>query len=134
MPCQLVTEAAARLWTPEGANALDYLRGRGLTEETIRAARLGWTPGVSIPDSRTGTRFWRVSGIVIPWLDGDRLALVKIRQPEGSEAEVRRSVPRPPDALSSPLGRSTRQAAGRRARGNSTPSCSVRPSGTWPPS
>ena len=33
----------------------------------------------------------------IPWLDRDRLALVKIRQPEGKRAEVRRSVPRPPE-------------------------------------
>jgi Toprim-like len=30
-----------------------------------------------------GIRYWRASGIVIPWLDGDRFCLVKIRQPEG---------------------------------------------------
>src|SRR5262245_24076328 len=42
----LVTEAAGRLWTPEGGKALAYLRGRGLNDETIKAARLGWTPGV----------------------------------------------------------------------------------------
>ncbi|MFI5459774.1 MAG: CHC2 zinc finger domain-containing protein [Isosphaerales bacterium] len=79
---KLVEDAAAHLWTPEGGDALAYLKGRGLTEETIRSARLGWTPGVSIP-IREGTRFWSVSGIVIPWMDGDRLAMVKIRQPEG---------------------------------------------------
>jgi DNA primase len=39
-----VTEAANRLWTPEGTEALAYLHGRGLTDETIRVARLGWTP------------------------------------------------------------------------------------------
>jgi hypothetical protein len=80
----LVTEAAGRLWTPEGADALKYLRGRGLTHQTIKAARLGWTPGVSIP-VRDEARFWTVNGIVIPWLDGDGLALVKIRRPEGSK-------------------------------------------------
>ena len=32
----LVDEAAKRLWTPEGADALAYLEGRGLTAETIR--------------------------------------------------------------------------------------------------
>jgi CHC2 zinc finger len=80
----LVEHAAKRIWTPEGADALEYLRGRGLTDETISQARLGWTPGVSIP-TKDGARFWTVKGIVIPWLDGDRLALVKIRRPEGSK-------------------------------------------------
>ena len=32
-----------RLFLPEGAPALDYLRGRGLTEETIRRFGLGWS-------------------------------------------------------------------------------------------
>jgi hypothetical protein len=32
-----------------------------------------------------GARIWRASGIVIPWFDGDRLATVKIRQPDGRE-------------------------------------------------
>jgi DNA primase len=81
---KLVEEAAARLRTPEGADALAYLRGRGLTEATIKAARLGWTPRVSIP-VKDGTRFWDVSGITIPWMDRDRLAMVKIRRPSGSE-------------------------------------------------
>ena len=42
----LVEAASARLWTPDGADALAYLTGprRCLTPETIRAARLGWTP------------------------------------------------------------------------------------------
>lgn len=43
-----VLEAAAasfqrRLFLPEGARALAYLRGRGLTDETIRRAGLGWS-------------------------------------------------------------------------------------------
>ncbi len=43
-----VLEAAAiaykrRLFLPEGAKALSYLRGRGLTEETIAAFGLGWS-------------------------------------------------------------------------------------------
>ncbi len=78
----LAESAANRLWTPEGGSAREYLRGRGLTEATVRAARLGWTPGVMIP-KRDGTGSWKASGITIPWRDGDRLALVKIRQPEG---------------------------------------------------
>jgi CHC2 zinc finger/Toprim-like len=80
----LVQAAAARLWTPEGADALVYLTGpsRCLSAETIRATRLGWSPGVSIP-TRDGDRSFRALGVVVPWFVGDRLALVKIRQPDG---------------------------------------------------
>jgi hypothetical protein len=77
----LVTEAADRLWEPEGTEALSYLRRRGLSEQTIRAARLGVVKSVSIP-TREGDRYYQARGVVIPWVDGDRLALVKIRQPE----------------------------------------------------
>lgn len=43
-----VAEAVAaaferRLWLPEGAAALAYLRGRGLADETLRKFRLGWS-------------------------------------------------------------------------------------------
>src|SRR5262249_13869408 len=67
----LVADAEPRLWTPEWGKALAYLHGRGLKDETIRAARLGFKPDG-----------WPC-GIVIPWFDRDRLALVKVRQPEG---------------------------------------------------
>jgi hypothetical protein len=80
----LVNEAAKRLWRPEGLAALAYLKGRGLTEATIRGGRLGWMPRIWLPTS-DGARFWRGSGIVIPWLDAGRLAMVKIRQPDGRE-------------------------------------------------
>jgi hypothetical protein len=57
---------------------------RGLTAETIRRHGLGWTPRVMLPTA-DGIRLWRASGIVIPWLDGDHLAKVEIRQPDGRE-------------------------------------------------
>lgn len=38
---------AEQLWTPAGAEALSYIRGRGFTEDTVRAFRLGWAPGRS---------------------------------------------------------------------------------------
>jgi DNA primase len=79
---RLVEAAQTSLWTPEGSEALAHLRSRGLTDGTIGQARLGWTPGVMVP-TRDGDRYWRVSGIVIPWNHDDRLALIKIRQPEG---------------------------------------------------
>jgi DNA primase len=34
----------ARLWSPAGSRARDYLTARGLDEETIRRFRLGWAP------------------------------------------------------------------------------------------
>jgi DNA primase len=61
-----------------------YLEGRGLTAETIRQARLGWVPKVMLTTA-DGARFWRASGITIPWRDRGRLALVKIRQPSGRQ-------------------------------------------------
>ncbi len=74
----LVTEAAARLWSPEGSDALAYLTGpqRCLTPETIRAARLGV---VIEPLDLPG----RPRGIVVPWLVGSAPTLIKVRQPEG---------------------------------------------------
>ncbi len=44
MPWRWLSTAEQRLWTPEGAEALVYLQGRGLNPESIRQARLGWTP------------------------------------------------------------------------------------------
>lgn len=75
----LVDEATDCLWGPGGQNARAYLHGRGLTDETIRAAGLGFTPAVSIP-TRAGDRCFRFSGIVIPWRDGSRLTRIKIRR------------------------------------------------------
>jgi hypothetical protein len=81
----LVEDSAARLWTPEGSAAREYLfRARGLTEETLRRHRLGWTPRATLPNA-DHTRYWRASGVTIPWFDeANRLSLVKIRQPDGS--------------------------------------------------
>jgi hypothetical protein len=71
----LVTEATCLLWEPEGRQALSYLRGRGLKDETIRAARLGWTP-------RAACVAWKPPGVIIPWFEGERLAMVKVRPPD----------------------------------------------------
>jgi hypothetical protein len=75
----LVETAAKRLWEPEGEAAVAYLTGRGLTHETVRARRLGWVADAAIPIDG-GARTWRVSGVVLPWLDGDRLSMVKVRR------------------------------------------------------
>ena len=57
---KLVDEAEARLWTPEGGEALAYLKGRGLTSATIRQARLGWTlRAVGVPWKPPGMALFR---------------------------------------------------------------------------
>ena len=103
-----MTEAAERLWKTGGTEALAYLRGRGLTDETIKAAHLGVVESVSIP-TRDGDRCYQARGVVIPWFEGDRLTLVKIRQPEGAKpkyAEAFRDRPRIfPDREAIELGR-----------------------------
>jgi hypothetical protein len=97
----LVTEAADRLRTPQGAEALAYLHRRGLTDETIRTARLGVVASVSIP-TREGDRCYRESGITIPWQDGDRLEKVNIRRPEGSDPKYRQAFSNRPRIFPTP--------------------------------
>lgn len=70
---ELVAEAERRLWTIEGATALAYLKGRGLAEATIRAARLGVME----------------TGITLPWFHGPDLTMVNVRRPEGSDPKYR---------------------------------------------
>jgi len=75
----LVEDAERRLWSGEGEESLAYLRTkRRLTDDTIRAARLGYTTGLAFPTRSGGSA--RAAGIVIPWLDGEHPALVKVRQ------------------------------------------------------
>jgi DNA primase len=81
----LVNGAAARLWSADGTKALAYLRGRGLIDETIKAARLGIVESISLPRQDGGC--FIAQGVVIPWFEGDRLSLVKIRQPRSGQAK-----------------------------------------------
>lgn len=59
------------LWSPAGQAALNYLRGRGLNDRTIRAAMLGYHAHVeygpaSVWGSKSPLKLWR--GITIPWI------------------------------------------------------------------
>lgn len=82
-------EAAARLWAPAGAKALAYLRRRGLTEETIRAAGLGYNAteqrpmreSWGLPPHPDHPHVWLPQGIVIPWEIAGDLWRVNIRRP-----------------------------------------------------
>ncbi len=79
MRLALVDEAVVRLWTPEGRTAVAYLEGRGLTPETIKAARLGSADKIRMP-KRDGSGTWPLAGIVIPWLASGRLTRIKVRR------------------------------------------------------
>lgn len=73
---EIVAGAVARLWGPDGAEGLAYLRGRCLADETIRSASLGLTTrgleGVA-------------EGLAIPWQDGGTILMVNVRRPLGSD-------------------------------------------------
>ena len=72
-----------------GKPALDYLRRRGLSDETIRKAALGYHPGSwRAPANQWGRTTWLAQGIVIPWLiEGGiwRLTIRDERVTEGSK-------------------------------------------------
>ena len=67
-----------------GEAAQRYLADRGLTEETIRAARIGywpedeWFEGVFPND-----RICVPTGIIIPWFDGAGVTLLNVRRDSG---------------------------------------------------
>jgi DNA primase len=65
------------LWTSTGAKAIAYLDQRGLHEDTIRAARIGYHAATTWekPDSWGFTsdhkKIWLPQGIVFPWFLGN---------------------------------------------------------------
>ncbi|MEN6480120.1 MAG: toprim domain-containing protein [Anaerolineales bacterium] len=73
----------------EHPEALAYLQGRGLTENTIRRGRLGYIPHDAFDDdvARWGLSkeeakaVWLPRGWTIPWMVGDLIWSVKIRRP-----------------------------------------------------
>jgi len=83
-----VGSCQAALWSEAGTRALAWLRGRGLADETIRAAGLGYNPDPRDPDywawSTWGERRVKLyRGIVIPWEVAGDLWRVNVRRPAG---------------------------------------------------
>ncbi len=79
---QVVDAAESVLWSPDGERALWYLKKRGLTEETILQARLGYIPGRAW-EWRTIAKLNVPCGITIPWFVGNELWTVKVRRAAG---------------------------------------------------
>jgi len=76
------------LWSTAGAGALAYLHQRGLQDETIRAARVGYHVDESWEKPEawgavTGPKkIWLPRGLVFPWWFHDELWRVVIRTPQ----------------------------------------------------
>ncbi len=77
----VIKDCERRLWSPAGAAALAYLHNRGLTDDTIRALRLGFNPTwiKTLWQKSDGHFAQLVPGITLPWIaDGHKWAL-KVR-------------------------------------------------------
>ncbi len=87
----LVDYAQKQLWeTAAGLVAVDYLKGRGLKEETIKQFRLGWISQTRFIDRvawglSPGKKLWIPSGILIPYCRRDQVIRLRIRRhdPDG---------------------------------------------------
>jgi hypothetical protein len=90
-------EAYRRLWTDEGRDALDYLRGRGLTEDTIRAARLGFVVHAWKWENKCSSLC--VPAVTIPWFDRGAVPRVKIRRLDSDDDKCRSLGPSKPPLL-----------------------------------
>ena len=104
---EIILRAQELLWSPAGAQAiswempdaitgamqavqlspLDWLRGRGLKDETIQKFQLGWIPR----NSRDGAQHWGMTGkplflsqgITLPGMVGETCWYLKVRRPRG---------------------------------------------------
>jgi hypothetical protein len=87
---QVAVEAEGRMWSPEGARALAYLRGRGFTVETIRGARLGYVAEDrrEIPEAWglpiDHLQVWVPRGVAIPWRVCGAIWRLNVRRSAGS--------------------------------------------------
>lgn len=76
---EAVTACEAALWadTPGARGALDWLHKRGLTDDTLKAWRVGFNP-----KSQTIAGLWCESGVTLPYFAGDKLHAVNVRRPD----------------------------------------------------
>jgi len=87
---RIADEAAGLLWRPEGARAIAWLRRRGLSDDTIRRAGLGFNPAdrfvprpdLGLPLDAGGPRTVAVPrGVTIPWRADGALWQFWVRTP-----------------------------------------------------
>ena len=73
---EFIIRCQEHLWMDIGKPARDYLHNRGLQDETIRRAMLGYNPR----GQRVASE-WAQRGITIPWTHDGELTHVSIRRP-----------------------------------------------------
>jgi len=91
-----IAQAQHTLWSDDGAKALSWLVGRGLSEDAITRGGLGYHAGnpeyedlaawglpEELKDNGKPKRVWLPRGVVIPWVIGDDVWRVNIRRPVG---------------------------------------------------
>ena len=71
---RLVEHCEARLWSEDGAGAVKWLRARGLHDDTIQAARLGWSAGAAVDG------LWAAMGIMSPWTVAGAITAINVRR------------------------------------------------------
>lgn len=85
---KVVSIAEANLWSDEGKRAMSYLKEqRGLTEATIKEARLGYIPGQPT-QWKTISELSVPCGILIPHFADGELWAVKVRRATGTPKYV----------------------------------------------
>lgn len=93
-----VKQAQATLWSDAGGRAIAWLHARGLTDETIQIAQLGYNPtdhhlklsDWCLPDQDNRKRtLWIPRGIVIPCKVADVVWYINIRRPAGEPKYVK---------------------------------------------
>ena len=85
-------ESILNLWGPTGQQAREWLNRRGLPDQLIQAAGLGYNPQDihmgpalwGLPQNGSDKPVWLPAGIVIPWLIDGLLWRINIRRFEGS--------------------------------------------------
>ena len=77
------------LWSEQEQAALDYLYSRGFTDETIKAAGLGYNPTRSEMKNkwRVGRGHFLAKGLVIPWFIEGELWRITIRDESVQKGE-----------------------------------------------
>ena len=85
----LTEESVERLWSDQGTRARTWLKARGLTDETMHLASLGYNPA----DKREPASRWGLDreqevfiprGITIPWLIKSDIWRFNVRRPAGT--------------------------------------------------
>lgn len=77
---EFCAQAFDALWSNEGAKAREYLLNRGITEDLMQSAGLGFN-SQEYRNQWGLTEIWMPHGIIIPWLIGGDLWRVNCRLP-----------------------------------------------------